>query len=306
MGGRLDSTNIITPILSVITNISHDHNQFLGETLEKIAAEKAGIIKYNIPVVIGETQDETETIFLDKANANRSEIIFADQNSTKVGINRSDNGWYCYYKELRFKLPLGGDYQKKNLLTVLTAIDKLKSLGINITDEAIKKGLEKVCSNTGLAGRWMIISDNPLTIADTGHNIAGIGYNVNQLKHLISKRQDAVLRFVIGFVADKAIDKILAVLPKDAVYYITNAQIPRALSSDKLLEKMKDAGFIGISYSNVTEAYQAAKTESSSEDIIFIGGSTFIVADFLENLNSLRSLRFRGNTRLSPEYCVYL
>lgn len=289
MGGRLDSTNIITPILSVITNISHDHNQFLGETLEKIAAEKAGIIKYNIPVVIGETQDETETIFLDKANANRSEIIFADQSSTKVGINHSDNGWYCHYKELRFNLPLGGDYQKKNLLTVLTAIDKLKSIGINITDEAIKKGLEKVCSNTGLAGRWMIISDNPLTIADTGHNIAGIGYNVNQLKHLISKRQDAILRFVIGFVADKAIDKIMAVLPKDAVYYITNAQIPRALSSDKLLEKMKDAGFIGLSYSNVTEAYQAAKTESSSEDIIFIGGSTFIVADFLENLNLLRS-----------------
>ena len=281
MGGRLDSTNIITPILSVITNISHDHNQFLGDTLEKIAGEKAGIIKKEIPVVIGETQSETEHVFIDKAAETGSEIIFADQDSEFPLIEESENGWDIVFEGLKFNLPLGGDYQKKNIVTALMAIKKLRASDIEISGENIKDGFEKVCTQTGLTGRWMIISQNPLTIADTGHNIAGMSYNMGQLSQLMSKRREGKLRIVIGFVADKAIDKILDILPKDAIYYVTNALIPRALEAEKLQEKFKENGFQSRAFKDVESAYKEAKKESSEKDVIFIGGSTFIVADFL-------------------------
>ena len=281
MGGRLDSTNIITPILSVITNISHDHNQFLGDTLEKIAGEKAGIIKEGIPVVIGETQTETEQVFRRKAEEMGSRILFADRESATQPVrDKKTGGWE--YKENSFDvmLPLGGEYQKKNLLTVLEALRQLQKEGIEISEDSIKEGIEKVSKQTGLAGRWAIISSNPLTIADTGHNIAGLEYNFSQLKELMQQRPGGKLRIVIGFVADKAIDKIVELLPKDGEYYITNALIPRALPAEKLFEKLQEKGLRGRQYKNVVDAYLAAKEEATEKDIIFIGGSTFIVADF--------------------------
>lgn len=283
MGGRLDSTNIITPLLSVITNISHDHNQFLGDTLEKIASEKAGIIKPGVPVVIGETQSETEKIFRDKAKEVNSPIYFADQKSDcdKPFFEEKDYGWEIEYNSMELSLPLGGDYQKKNLQTVLEAIKQLGVLGFDISNEATKHGLENVCGRTGLMGRWMILDRKPLTLADTGHNIAGIEHNMAQLHRIMARRKDAKLRIVIGFVADKAIDKILRLLPHDAIYYVTNAQIPRALPASELIRKFREEGFEAKEYPGVKEAYDAAKEEASESDVIFIGGSTFIVADFL-------------------------
>ena len=280
MGGRLDSTNIIVPLLSVITNISHDHNQFLGNTLQDIAKEKAGIIKENIPVVIGETQPETKLIFENKAKEKKSPIIFAD-----TYINQKTD----------IKLPLKGDYQQKNLKTVLASIEMLKKIGVDIKDRAITDGIENVVNQTGLQGRWMIINNEetePLVIADTGHNIGGLTYNFKQLERLMKERIQEYelsdkksvrpkLRIVIGFVADKAIDKILKLLDVNAEYYITNAQIPRALPADKLLEKFLERGLKGRKFSTVEEAYKMAKKEATEKDIIFIGGSTFIVADFL-------------------------
>ncbi|MCH5235130.1 MAG: bifunctional folylpolyglutamate synthase/dihydrofolate synthase [Muribaculaceae bacterium] len=285
MGGRLDSTNIITPLLSVITNISHDHNQFLGNTLQEIASEKAGIIKKGVPVVIGETQEETENVFREKAKEVGTEIVFGD----KFQVTSSEN--QDPFEGIR--MPLGGDYQKKNLRTVLTSLQQLRKLGIEIGDNAIKEGIEKVCEQTGLMGRWMVISDKglnegdkgPMVIADTGHNIGGLTYNFRQLYRLTNDGDHNKLRVVIGFVADKAIDKILDLLPRDAAYYITNAQIPRALPADKLWLKFTEKGIPGKIYSNVGEAYKEAKREASEKDIIFIGGSTFIVADFLHYLS---------------------
>ena len=281
MGGRLDSTNIITPELSVITNISHDHNQFLGDTLEKIAAEKAGIIKAGRPVVIGETQEETAPVFVKKAEASGSPLVFADQESESLISEENQLGWKISFDGLKFTLPLGGDYQKKNISTVLSAIKELRKLGIRISDEAIKDGVEKVVEQTGLAGRWMILSGKPLTIADTGHNIGGLTYNFRQLARLMQEGRHETLRVVIGFVADKAIDRILDLLPRDAVYYLTNARIPRALPAEKLWEKFQQKGIDARIFPDVGAAYEEAQKEASEKDIVFIGGSTFIVADFL-------------------------
>lgn len=284
MGGRLDSTNIITPLLSVITNISHDHNQFLGDTLEKIAEEKAGIIKNGIPIVVGETQPETEEIFKRRALQSASLIVFADKENHIKKLSSDQEGWKCETKEGEFILPLGGDYQKKNIKTVLSAINQLKKLGITVSEKSVCEGIEKVCEQTGLAGRWMVLGDNPLVIADTGHNIAGMKYNVDQLARLMKEGKET-LRIVIGFVADKAIDKILSILPREARYYITNAQIPRALPSNQLIEKFLAEGFEATEYPNVKEAFEAAKKEASQKDVIFIGGSTFIVADLLSEVS---------------------
>lgn len=281
MGGRLDSTNIITPVISVITNISHDHNQFLGETLEAIAGEKAGIIKPGIPVVIGETQQETEKIFKEKAEKESAPIVFADQTSAIKNIIETSDGWKCETEEFSFLLPLNGDYQKKNINTVLGALEKLRSEGVKISDNAIIGGIENVVTQTGLKGRWMVLAQKPLTIADTGHNIGGLSYNISQLQSLLQKHPGGKLRIIIGFVADKAIDKIMKLLPKDALYYITNAEIPRALPAEQLMHKFQEAGFRGSKYATVEEAFMAANKEASEDDIIFIGGSTFIVADFL-------------------------
>lgn len=284
MGGRLDSTNVITPMLSVITNISHDHNQFLGNTLGDIAKEKAGIIKRKIPVVIGESASQSDPVFKEKAEECEAELIFADKRSKlDFNDNKGDlKGQSFIFNEEIVTVPLGGEYQKKNIRTAMESIFKLRDIGVSIDNDNIKKGFEKVIELTGLRGRWTVVKGKPLTIADTGHNLAGITYNINQLEKLLSERgKDANLRFIIGFVADKAIDKITDLLPKNAIYYVTNASIPRALPADKLYDILIGKGLNCKIYPDVKTAYDAAVLEAKEEDILFIGGSTFIVADFL-------------------------
>lgn len=268
MGGRLDSTNIITPVLSVITNISKDHTQFLGNTLEKIAYEKAGIIKHGIPVIIGEATEETEQVFRKKAAEVGAPIREAYRETDDTANKALECG-------------LHGDYQQKNVNTARVAIEELRRLGVRIGDDAIHRGFRDVESLTGFKGRWTILSQHPLTICDTGHNEAGLKYNMEQLRKLMSEREDARLRLVIGFVADKDVDHILPMFPKDAKYYVTQAQIPRALKWQDLLDRCRILGLDAEGYPNVSTAYEAAKNAATQNDIVYIGGSTFIVADLL-------------------------
>lgn len=277
MGGRLDSTNIITPILSVITNISKDHTQFLGDTLDKIASEKAGIIKPGVPVVIGEAEGTVERVFREKAFAEGSEIIEAYNLTQDIsGITET-----CTLK---------GDYQVKNIKTAFTALSELRRVGVAISDNAIKEGLAGVETLTGFKGRWTVLRREPLVICDTGHNEAGLKYNIEQLCRIMNERPDGKLRFVIGFVADKDIEKILQLFPNEAEYYLTQAQIPRALHHRELKErfnkvrKERDENTcksVEQSYPMVDDAIRSALKEASPCDLIFIGGSTFIVADAL-------------------------
>lgn len=281
MGGRLDSTNIITPEISVITNISFDHTQFLGDTLPKIASEKAGIIKNNIPVVIGErgSKDVADT-FLNKASETNAPIRFAEDN--KVPITRSDSdNWEIDYHNQKIEIPLGGEYQKHNILTVITAIEEMQKAGITLSEKSLKNGLQNVITNTGFAGRWMHISDNPLTICDTGHNVDGLASNMAQIENWKKKNPKGRLHFVIGFVADKDVAHILPMFPCDATYYLTKAAIPRAMSLEQLASLAKDANLKGDAYPTVKEAVKEARLAAAPEDFIYIGGSTFIVADFL-------------------------
>lgn len=278
LGGRLDSTNIITPELSVITNISFDHMQFLGDTLEKIAAEKAGIIKPNIPVVIGETLPETKPVFVEKAKNENAEIIFSEEikyvefigyEEDKMILNTPD------YENLR--VGLTGEYQLKNIATVLTCVDELLKRGFAIFEDDIRNGLEYVSQLTGLQGRWQILQKNPTVILDTGHNKAGIEFVVNQLKSLKYNR----LHIVIGMVNDKDISAVLALLPKDAVYYFTNANIERALSAEKLKEQAEKYNLQGNVYSSVEQGVKTALETAEKNDLIFIGGSNFVVGEAL-------------------------
>ena len=277
MGGRLDSTNIITPLLSVITNISKDHTQFLGDTLNDIAKEKAGIIKQGIPVVVGEATAETESVFEKHAMENESKIIKAYNFVGEDEVNK-----------LTDFSPLKGDYQKKNLNTAYFVIRELRNLGVLIDDKSIFAGFKNVDSLTGFKGRWTILSENPITIMDTGHNEAGLKYNLSQLQRLKKERKESRIHFVIGFVADKDINNILKLFPEDAIYYLTQAQIPRALPVDDLYNKFIDLNKGDRKdsinkFPKVKEALEAAKKEASQNDIIYIGGSTFIVADALKN-----------------------
>ena len=270
MGGRLDSTNIITPIGCVITNISKDHTQFLGDTLPKIASEKAGIIKPGIPVVIGEAQGEIRDVFTRKAEECNAAITFAEEENASLRAVNTPEGWQCTTAEgLQFTFPLGGDYQRKNIATVLSAVKMLRRQGVHIEDSSILRGLANIQRLTGLMGRWSILGSEPLTIADTGHNEAGLTYNMAQL------------RMLIGFVADKDIDNILRLFPADADYYLTQAAIPRALAAEQLAERAAEHGLHGRTFQTVPEAVAAARADATADDIIYIGGSTFIVADHL-------------------------
>lgn len=273
MGGRLDSTNIITPLMSVITNISWDHAQFLGDTLAKIASEKAGIIKPAIPVVIGEAKGDVEKVFLDRSHALNAPIHRA------YGmIDDELNG------RLREVCPLHGDYQVKNINTARVALDVLAATGVEISNDAVLDGFARVMEQTGLRGRWQKLSDRPLTICDTGHNEAGLRYNMAQLQRLLAERPGARLHPVIGFVADKDLDHILPLFPADACYHLTQAQIPRALPYRELAAKADALGWHHDDHPTVAEAYQKALDDAADNDIIFIGGSTFIVADLLATL----------------------
>lgn len=285
MGGRLDSTNILTPLACVITNISQDHTQFLGDTLPAIAGEKAGIIKEGVPVVIGEAEGEVEDVFVKKAAESNAPLIKAYENDSVGGFHLKDDwsGWQAHSDLIGdFEVDLAGDYQQKNIRTVLTLLPVLREIGISLPDDKVKEGLAHAASSTGLAGRWSVMSRNPLVICDTGHNIGGLSYNMARLSKIMEDRdKGSRLRMLIGFVADKAIDKILDIFPRDAVYYLTNADIPRALPASLLKVKFDEHGLSGKTYPDVKSAWHAIYHDASPEDVIYIGGSTFIVADFL-------------------------
>jgi dihydrofolate synthase / folylpolyglutamate synthase len=261
LGGRLDATNIITPLISVITNIGMDHVQFLGDTLEKIAFEKAGIIKPNIPVVIGEYIPETLPVFLAKAKECDSKIYFA-----------SDLIKECYPSELL------GDYQGHNIKTVMQAIRILQSQKeFEVSEQNLRDGLMQVQKNTGLQGRWQQLAEKPLVICDTAHNKHGLEIVLKQ----IQKQEFEQLHFVFGVVNDKDLDSILGLFPRNAIYYFCKPNIPRGLDVKILQEKGSLYGLKGNTYLSVTEAYQVAKKKSTERDFIFIGGSTFVVAEIL-------------------------
>lgn len=280
LGGRLDCTNIITPDLSVITNISFDHIQFLGNTLADIAREKAGIIKHNIPVVIGETTEETLPVFQNKANSENADIRFAEKENHILNAERdTSTGGYIYqtdrYKDLKGEL--GGLCQTKNTNTILTAIEVLLEKGYKISENDIRKGFGNVCELTGLMGRWQKIESNPTIICDTGHNIGGIKYIAEQL----SEMEYTNLHIIMGMVNDKDINGVLELLPKNAIYYFTQASVKRALPAEEVKRLANIHGLSGKSYPSVETALEEAKKKAEKNDLIFIGGSSFIVADLL-------------------------
>ncbi len=281
MGGRLDSTNVIKPELCVITNISLDHVKFLGENEEQIAAEKAGIIKPEIPVVIGETQEGSKDVFIKTAKEKNSPIFFAD----KIMDCRKDNTYSLDYQQFdiyknnesylkELKYPLLGNYQKKNLATVICALDILRD-SFKIEERHIINGLANVIKNTSLMGRWQVINRNPLAIADTGHNVAGI----NEVNRQLAETKYNKLHFVLSVVNDKDIDGILQLLPKEAEYYFCKADIPRGLSADILFEKATNSGLKGKVYESVRNAYSSALANAAEGDLVFVGGSNFTVAE---------------------------
>lgn len=269
LGGRLDCTNIIRPDLCVITNISFDHVQFLGDTLAKIAGEKAGIIKRGVPVVIGEATEETRPVFEAKAKETDAPIYFAED------CDRED------YPDIEFELK--GLYQKKNKQTLLTALPLLKEAGYHIDEQAVRSGFAHVTSLTGLMGRWQKLQNSPTLVCDTGHNVGGIRYIVEQLKEEKYRR----LHIVMGMVNDKDVRGVLGLMPKEAVYYFTQASVKRAMPAGRLKELGLEAGLRGECYADVPAAVRAAQKESLPEDFIFVGGSSFIVADLLANRNAL-------------------
>lgn len=287
MGGRLDCTNVITPILSIITNISLDHTQFLGNTLEKIAGEKAGIIKANIPVLIGEATEETKPVFLEAAKAGNSPIVFAEDQPIVKNFEESIDGMNLNTTMFREPLhyELGGCYQSKNTNTILWATELLCKNGLDISEEAIRNGFANVKELTGLRGRWEIVNNHPTVIIDTGHNPGGITYNMKQLEAIAAPKK----HIVVGMVADKDVRSSLELMPHDAIYYFTKASVKRALNERKLLQVANEIGLKGRSYPNVAQAVQAAITEAGKDDVVYVGGSNFIVADFLEYLNRNQS-----------------
>ncbi len=260
LGGRLDSTNVIEPAVSVITNIGLDHTKFLGTTLEEIAFEKAGIIKPNIPVVIGETLPETNQVFQEIASTNNSPITFVEEE--KVGA---------------YQIDLLGEYQKKNCKTAVKTIEILNENGWKVSEEDLKKGLTSIVSNTGLLGRWQVLQENPKVICDTAHNREGLVLVLKQLK----KETFNKLHIVLGVVDDKSLDRILPLFPKDATYYFCKPDVIRGFSQDSLMSIALSYGMNGLSYLSVKEAYIQALTNAESNDLIYIGGSTFVVAEIL-------------------------
>ncbi|WCC45241.1 bifunctional folylpolyglutamate synthase/dihydrofolate synthase [Tenacibaculum finnmarkense] len=257
LGGRLDSTNIITPEVAVITNIGLDHTQFLGETLPEIAYEKAGIIKDNISVVVGERQKEVEKVFIDKASDCNAEIVFASD------------------QDYSYKTDLLGDYQSKNVKTAVKAISQLKDFVVS--EENIKNGLLKVVENTNLKGRWQILQQEPKIICDTAHNKEGLIYTLAQLKN----EQYKNLHIVLGVVSDKDLAAILPMFPQNARYYFCKPNIIRGLSEKKLKDTAEVFNLTGDLFGSVNEAFESARTQANSEDCIYIGGSTFVVAEIL-------------------------
>ena len=282
LGGRLDCTNIITPILSIITNISLDHTQFLGNTLGEIAAEKAGIIKQGVPVIIGEAVPETQKVFLAKAQTMDSLIVFAEDIPAVLSSQALPGGGRAY--ETRFfghiEGELGGNYQEKNANTILTAVMQLYNKGVIKNAESIAKGFANVCELTGLMGRWQKLQANPLVICDTGHNVGGWTYLSQQIKRQQCKQK----RIVFGMVDDKDLHAVMSMLPDDAIYYWTQPSTHRAFPAEKVAVTANDYDLHGIVFPTVLEAYQAALHDAAQSDFIFVGGSSYVVADLLTGL----------------------
>lgn len=285
LGGRLDCTNVITPDLSVITNVSFDHVQFLGNALDKIAYEKAGIIKQHTPVVIGESTDETRPVFEQTARSLEAHLILAEEEKLLYGADVAPNGGWIYQSTGfgTFRGELGGLSQLKNTNTILSAVKELQHLRYWIETEHVRKGFSHVAESTGLLGRWQKLGNNPTVICDTAHNVAGMSDVVKQLLQMSYKN----LHIVLGFVNDKDVTGILSVLPIGAIYYFTKADIPRALDETELQILAGKKGLTGIVYPDVVSAVRAARRNSLPEDLIFIGGSNFVVADLLTNCDAL-------------------
>lgn len=283
LGGRLDCTNIISPILSIITNISFDHTQFLGDTLAKIAAEKAGIIKKGVPVIIGEANEETRPVFQSKANEVNSVIVFAEDNAIVTSSSPIVDGGRRYNLSNNSTLvgELSGDYQERNMNTILCACNILKQMNIIKNDDVIAKGLTNICKNTGLLGRWQTIQNNPTVVCDTGHNIGGWNYLAPQIK----RQQCNQLRIVFGMVDDKDINSVMFLLPKNAIYYWTQAESKRAIKAERVAEIANKHDLRGEIFDNVEVAYTKALQDSNKDDFVFVGGSSYIVADLLTFLS---------------------
>ena len=290
LGGRLDCTNIITPILSVITNIGLDHQQFLGNSLEQIAVEKAGIIKKNVPVVIGETTPETRMVFKAVAEENHAPITFAEDNQQIISASIGQKGIEYYTKSFGIvNGELNGNYQEKNTNTILNAIQQLEALGYMhavkcqanaaCQNREVQKAFAHVCNLTGLKGRWQKIGDAPLTICDTGHNVPGWKYLSEQLCSVKCDR----MHIVFGMVDDKDIHGVMELLPRNATYYFTKANNKRAVSENVLKLYAQGIGLTGESYPDVKSAFEAAKSAANINDFVFVGGSSYVVADLLKN-----------------------
>jgi dihydrofolate synthase/folylpolyglutamate synthase len=279
LGGRLDSTNIISPELSVITNIGYDHMNMLGNTLNEIAGEKAGIIKSSTPVIVGEYQEEIASVFENKASQNNAELTFASKEWCNDESKIVDGKWgitiHGKGKTYNLKLDLTGTYQIKNVKTVLSAVAELNKKGFKISDEQLTSALSEVKNLTGLMGRWQTLQENPLVICDTGHNEDGI----KEVLYNISLTPHQQLRMVIGMVKDKEISKILNLLPKNAIYYFCEPALERAKPADELQREASAFGLRGEAFSNVKTALLNAKADANYGDLIFVGGSTFVVAE---------------------------
>lgn len=283
LGGRLDSTNILSPLVAVITNVGYDHMEFLGNTLPDIAAEKAGIIKANTPVVIGETNYETAPVFLQFAENQKADIKFADQHFRVSLLDKSLKGMVLdvyrheqpYLEQLQSDL--NGGFQLKNIPTALCSINQLSSVGIKIENAAIRSGLGDVKRLTNFIGRWQVVSTQPMTIFDSGHNLEGMQEVVAELKQLSYKQ----LHFVMGAVKDKDPGTILSILPKEASYYFCKPDIPRGMDGKVLKEKANQYGLHGESFASVIEAFNTAKEQAKNDDLVFVGGSAFVVAEVL-------------------------
>ncbi|WP_321516976.1 folylpolyglutamate synthase/dihydrofolate synthase family protein [Marinifilum fragile] len=281
LGGRLDSTNIISPLVSVITNISKDHTNLLGNDICDIAKEKAGIIKQGVPVVIGERQEFVEDVFRNIARERESNILFAEDmyefRNANINIGKQELSYFStqQLENVLIECDLLGKYQQKNIRTAICALEQLKSQGLNISDENIHSGLSQIVKETGLLGRWQVLQENPKIICDTGHNSAGIREIIEQIRMTDYRK----LNIVFGLVDDKNTNEVLSLMPKEANYYFTRASIPRALNEIKLQELASAYDLRGKAYSTVEEALNAAKLDAEIEDMIFVGGSTFVVAE---------------------------
>jgi len=280
LGGRLDSTNIINPELCVITNISYDHMQFLGDTLELIAGEKAGIIKSGVPVVIGETQPETAPVFLAKAETEKSPISFADQHLAATVVEFDYTGsTYLVTRDgqpylIHLRTELWGDYQRYNLQTVLHTVDHLAE-DWKITEEHIRRGLGKLRSLSRFVGRWQLLGEDPIILCDSAHNEAGLRFVVDQLARIPHQQ----LHIILGVVNDKDLSKVFPYLPREAHYYFSRPDVPRGLDAQVLADRAHAAGIEGTVHESVSEALASAKKAAGKDDLIFVGGSIFVVAE---------------------------